>query len=98
MSKVCIYTRSGGGRLASIFCPGCGNEHPFTVDKIDEKGNMWDWNGDVDKPTFSPSMLVNKDTPALRCHSFVEGGKIRFLKDCFHELRDTIVDLPEIHD
>ncbi len=30
------------------------------------------------------------------CHSFVTGGKIRFLGDCTHHLAGQTVDLPEL--
>ena len=38
------------------YCPGCKSHHLF-----DER---WTFNGDQEKPTFTPSMLVNKD-----CHT-----------------------------
>jgi hypothetical protein len=34
-----------------IFCPACGNSHMFDVGR-------WSFNGDHERPTFSPSMLV----------------------------------------
>lgn len=68
-----------------IFCPGCQCGHAFD--------SRWTFNGDMTKPTFSPSMLVNKDDPKSRCHSFVENGNIRFLDDCFHELKNKTVPL-----
>lgn len=42
-----------GGRIA-FRCPGCESHHHVTVDG----SRGWTWNGDVDKPTFSPSVLV----------------------------------------
>ena len=77
-----------------IFCPGCKVHHAFTTKH--PAFIPWTWNGNVDKPTFLPSLLVNKDYPTSRCHSFVTDGKIQFLSDCFHELKNTTVDLPEI--
>jgi len=52
----------------------------------------------MDKPTFSPSLLVFKDVPARRCHSFVADGSIQFLSDCFHELKNQTVEIPEWDD
>ncbi len=73
-----------------IFCPGCERMHLF--DK------RWNFNGDMDSPTFKPSMLVyqnHPDKPAKkynhRCHSYVTDGKIQFLNDCTHELVGTTV-------
>jgi len=71
-----------------VFCPGCKHDHPFD--------SRWSFNGDFEKPTFAPSMLVNGFDPKLRCHSFVTDGKIQFLSDCHHELTGQTVDLPDI--
>jgi hypothetical protein len=49
----------------------------------------------MDKPTFTPSLLVSKDYPESRCHSFVTEGQIRFLADSHHKLAGQTVDLPD---
>ena len=49
----------------------------------------------MDRPTFSPSLLVNKDNPEQRCHSFVTDGNIQYLDDCWHDLKGKQVELPE---
>lgn len=84
-------------------CPGCGEPHaiPTTGPKA------WGFNGDVDRPTFTPSILVRsvKDpwgpvfdpTPTV-CHSFVRDGCIEFLGDCTHPLAGQTVDLPDVHE
>lgn len=46
----------------AIMCPACGTYHVFD-DKVNSarakmRGGGWDFNGDVDRPTFSPSMLM----------------------------------------
>lgn len=86
-----------GGKLYVFHCPGCGYGHPFEVDaKID--GGGWIWNGSLVIPTFQPSLLVNKDYPDKRCHSYVTDGRIQFLSDCFHSLAGQTVDLPDWDD
>jgi hypothetical protein len=96
MAKVrFINDQNFGGRLALILCPGCNYHHPFKLDTPQENGAKWTFNEDVNKPTFSPSMLVNKHDPKSRCHSFVKDGKIEFLSDCFHDLKNKTVELPE---
>lgn len=45
-----------GGRLA-FWCPGCNEAHHVTVG--DGPGPRWNWNGDVDRPTFTPSVRVS---------------------------------------
>lgn len=61
---------------------------------------VWGFSGDLDRPTFTPSVLTTSnhgpERRELRCHSFVAGGRIQFLSDCTHSLADQTVDLPEI--
>lgn len=85
-----------GETLVIVHCPGCDIGHPFRVRSSTSKRPSWDWNGSLDTPTFSPSMLVNKHDPDKRCHSFVRDGKIQFLGDCWHDLKNTTVDLPTL--
>ena len=72
-------------------CPACGFEHSFRVD-LDGHGkhtSVWEFNGDYDSPTFSPSMLANKDRMQEHhpiCHSFLRDGIWQFLGDCTHEM------------
>lgn len=75
-------------------CPGCGYGHSFRVN-ADAGRPQWTWNGSVEEPTFAPSLMVNRDFPAARCHSIVTDGKIAFLTDCFHTLAGQTVDLPD---
>lgn len=91
MKIATLYGNEDDTRLA-IWCPGCNDLHGPCV-----KGpNAWQWNGSLEKPTLSPSILINKDKPESRCHSFVKEGKIQFLNDCFHELKGQTVPLPEL--
>jgi hypothetical protein len=83
-----------------VECPACGYGHLFrTVPH--ENLPVWSFNGDRDKPTFSPSMLVNSrahvtNPSAILCHSFVREGRIEFLSDCSHAMAGQTVELPEI--
>lgn len=73
-------------------CPGCGCDHGF---KTSGKGPKWQFNGDMIKPTISPSLLVrfrNIFGPQT-CHSFITSGKIRFLDDCTHSMAGKTIDL-----
>jgi hypothetical protein len=42
-------------------CPGCGDVHSVRTAIPPLRpgvGGVWQWNGSIDKPTFSPSLLV----------------------------------------
>lgn len=79
----------------AVFCPGCKNAHV-----LDQR---WTFNGDFERPAFSPSFLAWHDAqaedniPAYRCHSFIAAGRIQFLGDCTHALAGQTVDLPDWH-
>jgi len=42
--------------IVAFYCKGCGQYHGLNIDK-DYPVN-WDFNGDYDKPTFSPSIMA----------------------------------------
>lgn len=54
----------------------------------------WQWNGSLDKPTLTPSILATCEN--ARCHSYVTDGRIQFLSDCSHPLAGTTHDLLEL--
>lgn len=83
------------GEMLVFHCPGCGYDHPFNVGGDASKHPQWTWNGSLERPTFSPSLLCNKDHAASRCHSYVTDGKIQFLNDCHHNLKGQTVELPD---
>jgi hypothetical protein len=80
----------------AFFCPGCQCGHWF---KTDGEGPCWSWNGDFDKPTVNPSILmeVRGENPQ-RCHSYVRDGKIRFLNDCTHDKKGQTMEIPDWDD
>lgn len=98
LSKV-LRGVDGGGLM--FWCPGCDGCHQ--INHGAGPGARWGWNGDVDKPTFTPSILVQyngadadtKDGIPSVCHSFVTDGRIQFLSDCTHALAGQTVDIPD---
>ena len=75
-----------------FYCPGCECHHNFMV-----KGKIiWGFNQDLEKPTFSPSLLIRASDPKQRCHLFVKEGKIQFLGDCFHEYAGKTIDMESV--
>lgn len=84
----------------SWHCPGCGGGHGVPVNGH-VSGRGWQWNGSLDVPTLTPSVLVNVggSNPTVPiCHTFITDGKINFLGDCTHELAGTVVEIPEWDD
>lgn len=67
-----------------FMCPGCNCYHMFD--------GRWAWNGDMDRPTFSPSLGVFMGTEQ-QCHSFVRDGRIEFLTDSRHHLAGQTVEM-----
>lgn len=102
------------GKICAEFkCPGCGDTHSLPINPHkNASGAGWNFNGDTEKPTLTPSILskcgpitdpeyrVNDkgwDSNGMKiCHSFVTEGRIRFLSDCTHDLKDQTVDLLDI--
>ena len=56
MAALSAILRSVEGGGLSFRCPGCGDTHMVPVG--DGAGPRWSWNGDIQRPTFSPSILV----------------------------------------
>ena len=50
-----VLRTAEGGRL-HFHCPGCNEMHGVQVG--DGPGPRWGFNGDYDRPTFTPSVLV----------------------------------------
>ena len=49
----------------------------------------------MDKPTFNPSLLCNRNDPKSICHSVITDGMIAFGTDCYHKLAGKTVDMPD---
>jgi hypothetical protein len=69
VARVVEYTGDRPGRQVWTWCPGCDSMHPFTIeappgpdgDRLNS-GTTWQWDGNLERPTFSPSLL---------CHSSI---------------------------
>ena len=68
-------------------CPGCDVPHSFD--------QSWEFNGNHDTPTFSPSLLLKESPAHLRCHLFVINGDISYLDDCTHSFAGKRIPIPE---
>lgn len=45
------------GRIAH-YCPACDELHFFAIEEPFKPGQRWEYNGNAEKPSFSPSMLI----------------------------------------
>ena len=79
-----------GVACISYLCGGCGGSHVLALNTPDQlasySGPKWDWNGDTEKPTISPSIRGYYPHPktgaqVTTCHHFVKNGEQRFCGD-----------------
>lgn len=74
-------------------CPGCNHEHSVPADR-------WRWNGDIERPSLSPSVrhFYEKEGKEITtCHYHIKLGKISFCRDSQHDLAGQTVDLPDCY-
>lgn len=101
MGRLSGKLRDTVGNGLVFWCPGCGEAH--RIAHGEGPGPRWGWNGDAERPTFTPSVLVRYEgadagqdgAPPAICHTFVTDGRIQFLGDCTHALAGQTVDLPD---
>lgn len=63
ISKVLRRAGSDGYRMLIFWCQGCGEAHGVSVERPPgQPGPVWGWNGDIERPTFTPSVLVTRKT------------------------------------
>lgn len=89
------------------WCPGCDGCHAIWITEPNPlTGAKWTWDGNVDQPTFSPSILVfteyddkHQKLPdgqrRTLCHYFIRQGRIEFCGDSPHHLAGQTVELPD---
>lgn len=88
MSALSAKLRSVGfgtaGSGIAFWCPGCNEAHAIRTEGTGGEFNRarWSFDGNVDAPTLSPSILV-------RANFSPEDG------DCTHALRGQAVPLPD---
>lgn len=76
-----------------MWCPGCDQAHAVEV----EQGAppRWEWDGDLESPTISPSILCHNEQ---HCHSFVRAGRWEFCADSGHKLAGQTVPMVPLPD
>lgn len=91
------------------WCPGCGYGHEINVDTPNHSGAKWAFDGNVNSPTFTPSVNIRRGRfadPEYKpeeghdlsgvCHYNITAGRIIFHPDSTHSLSGQTVDLPDI--
>lgn len=79
-------------------CPGCGFLHAIYPDGcVADNKARWTWNGDLERPTLTPSLLVTwpQNGVEQRCHSFIRDGRIEFCGDSTHGKAGQTLDIPD---
>jgi Family of unknown function (DUF6527) len=87
---------AGEGRQGTrlyLWCPGCDDLHAV---EVTDPGFMWEWDGNLESPTISPSIKVDYGVGGRICHSYVKQGRWEFLSDCTHALAGQSVALPPL--
>lgn len=87
--------------VAYLFdCPGCKGSHaPYVRPHKAPNGASWEFNGNLDNPTFTPSILSKvtrtDGSKTMVCHLYVKDGKIQYLTDCTHSLAGQTIEMPD---
>lgn len=96
MTDQAVVEQCSDGQLL-MYCPGCKLAHGIYPKSVAGSGPRWEFDGNYERPTFSPSLLVRwnygSDKVERRCHSFIKSGQWQFLSDCTHELAGQTVDM-----
>lgn len=84
-----VNDQEGNPTSYTFWCPACNAPHSFAA-------GSWDFNGDVDSPTFTPTLFVVGSEN--RCHSVLMDGVICFLPDSTHAMSGQSVQCPDWDD
>ncbi len=101
MAKLERMTRYGERYVYyCLECPACKISHAILTACQDQGPPVWEFNGDLERPTFYPAVLAPTHDEATGevtiCHFYVEDGRIRYLPDCTHSLVGQRVELPDL--
>lgn len=99
------WPRGGYGH----WCPGCNSGHEIDTEQPNSSGAMWKFDGNMEMPTFTPSIngrwgrFADPNYVADEghdhsgvCHYIITAGRIQFCADSTHALAGQTVDLPDI--
>jgi hypothetical protein len=79
------------------WCPACDQPHGIATAERNRYGAIWSFNGDLERPTFHPSIrcfMTDEDgRQETLCHYFIKNGMIEFCGDNPHALNGRTVPL-----
>jgi hypothetical protein len=108
MAKVKLFDEKNG--TYKFKCPA-GHWHYINTKVPNHLNAQWNFNYNVDKPTFTPSInertgyFVDPNTKgdedwlknnSYHCHFIITNGKIQFCGDCSHDLKNKTIEMLEI--
>lgn len=100
MAVLELFNERDGKILYHFWCPGCKEHHGVWVKSNPNPvtGATWDFNGNMEKPTFSPSILLTwgPGMPDKRCHLFIRDGQLQYCGDSSHEFAGKTVDMVDL--
>jgi hypothetical protein len=99
MAKVGRITNANETEVSYLFdCPACGIGHSCRIGAQQPGLPLWSFNGNLDAPTFHPSLVVRwtRRELSVLCHSFIRDGRMQFLSDCTHEFAGRTVEIPDL--
>mgnify|MGYP003386221911 CR=1 FL=1 len=86
----------------TFYCPGCEHTHIYYVkwgERSKQQSPTWNFNGNMERPTFTPSLLNKCDWGAFKenpqiCHLFLTNGILEFCSDSTHKYAGQKIPLP----
>jgi hypothetical protein len=79
-----------------FYCPACGRCHPYSLGEPKQGRPVWNFNGNWESPTFTPSLRVLHPYGATECHVNITDGYIYYHSDCPHSYANKVVPLQDI--
>ena len=73
MSQLSAVLRDATDGMLLFWCPGCDGAHGIKVGE--GAGPRWGWNGNADKPTFTPSILCRYPKMTAEAEARLERGE-----------------------
>lgn len=87
-----VVLRSTYGQIEylTFYCPACKQWHSVN--------STWSWNLSLCSTTINPSIKVTSfnEQGETICHLYVRDGRIEYLNDCTHELKDQTVKMVDV--